>query len=139
MVTPRLQNLVGSYLQPGTQVAEVADMRTMRARIYIPEYGVRDVSVGTPVRLQMPGHLFPISANLDSIAPLSSDIDPAFAEKKQLSGIAPPPFYVGFVTLNSNGTLGEGASGNAKLFVRRRSLAAFMGRFGRDLFERRFW
>ena len=139
VVTPRLQNLVGSYLQPGTQVAEVADMRTMRARIYIPEYGVRDVSVGTPVRLQMPGHLFPISANLDSIAPLSSDIDPAFAEKKQLSGIAPPPFYVGFVTLNSNGTLGEGASGNAKLFVRRRSLAAFMGRFGRDLFERRFW
>jgi hypothetical protein len=111
----------------------------MRAKIYIPEYGVRDVRVGTLVRLQMPGHLFPISANLDSIAPLSSDIDPAFAEKEQLSGIVPPPYYVGFVTLNNNGTLREGASGNAKLFVRRRSLAAFIGRFGRDLFERRFW
>jgi len=139
VVTPKLQNLVGTYLQPGTQVAEVADMRTMRARIYIPEYGVRDVGVGTPVRLQMPGHLFPISTNLDSIAPLSSDIDPAFAEKEQLSGIVPPPYYIGFVTLNSNGTLWEGTSGNAKLFVRRCSLAAFVGRFGRDLFERRFW
>ena len=45
VITPRLRDLVGSYLQPGTQVAEVADMRTMRARIYIPEFGVRDVGV----------------------------------------------------------------------------------------------
>jgi putative peptide zinc metalloprotease protein len=139
VVTPRLQDLVGSYVPAGTQVAEVADMRTMRARIYIPEYGVRDVRVGTRARLQVPGRLFPVSAKLDSMAPLFADIDPAFAEKEQLSGIVPPPYYVGFVTLNNDGTLWEGASGDAKLFVRRRSLAAFMGRFGSDLFERRFW
>lgn len=139
VVTPRLADLVGSYVPAGTQLAEVADMRTMRARVYIPEYGVRDVRVGTTVRLQMAGRLVPISAKLDSMGPLSFDLDPAFAEKEQLNGIVPPPYYVGFVSLQNKGTLREGASGNAKIFVRRRCLAAFIGRFGRDLFDRRFW
>lgn len=139
VVTPRLQDLLGSYVPAGTQVAEVADTRKIRARIYIPEYGVRDVRVGTKVRLQMAGQIFPISAKLDSMAPLSFDLDPVFAENEQLSGLVRPPYYVGFVILENNGTLRVGTPGEAKLYVCRRSLASFIGRFGRDLFQRRFW
>lgn len=139
VVSPKLEDLLGRYIQPGTQVAEVADTSKMRARIYIPEYGVRDVHTGSHVRLQMHGILSPMSAKLALIAPLSSDIDPALTEKQQLSGITPPPYYIGFVTLDNDVNLREGATGTAKIFVRRRSLAALAGRFGRDLFERRFW
>jgi putative peptide zinc metalloprotease protein len=139
VVTPRLQDLLGSYVVAGTQIAEVADLTTMRARIYIPEFGVRDVRLGMRVRLLLNSRFFPIRGALDSMAPQSSTIDPGLAEKAQLSGIVPPPFYVGFVTLQNDGTLRQGLTGTAKLFVRYRSLAAITGRFGRDLFERRFW
>jgi putative peptide zinc metalloprotease protein len=139
VVTPRLQDLLGSYVVAGTQVAEVADVSTMRARIYIPEFGVRDVRPGMRVRLLLNSRFFPIRGALDSMAPQSSTIDAGLAEKAQLSGIVPPPFYVGFVTVENDGTLRQGLTGTAKLFVRYRSLAAITGRFGRDLFERRFW
>lgn len=139
VVTPRLANLRGSYVEAGTAVAEVANPAKMIARIYIPEFVVRDVKVGTRVRLQMRSALVPLSAHLESIAPLSAENDPALNEKAQLNGIVPPPFYVGSVHLENDGSLRGGMSGIAKLFVRRRSLAEISGRFVRDLFQRRFW
>lgn len=139
VVSPHMQDLTGSYLEPGAEIAEVADMETMTARIYIPEYGMRDVRVGTEARLQMPSRIVPISGVLASIDPLSSQIDPALAEKSQLSGIVAAPSYVGFVNLQNDGSLRDGMTGTAKLFVRRRSLANIAARFARDLFESRFW
>jgi multidrug resistance efflux pump len=139
VVTPRLQDLLGNYVEAGTQVAEIADLRTMVARIYIPEFGIRDVRVGTRARLQMESRFVPISGALASIAPLSAEIDPGLTEKAQLSGIVPPPLYLGAVTLENDGTLREGMTGTAKLFVRRRSVAGIAGRFARDLVERRLW
>jgi multidrug resistance efflux pump len=139
VVTPHLQDLLGSYVNAGTQVAEVANLDNMTARIYIPEFGVRDVRIGTKVRLQVESWFLPISGVLASIAPLSSEIEPSLAEKAQLSGIVPPPFFVGFVNLRNDGTLWDGMTGTAKLFVRRRSLAAITARFARDLVERRLW
>ena len=139
VVTPHLQDLLGDYVDAGTQVVEVADLQTMTARIYIPEFGMRDVRVGAAVRLQVPSQIFPISGVLDSVDPLSSQIDPTLAEKSQLSGIVSAPSYVGFVSLRNDGTLREGMTGTAKLFVRRQSLATMATRFARDLVESRFW
>ena len=51
VTTPRMRDLLGAYLKPGTEVAEVADLSTMTARIYVPEFSMRDVRVGAPVRL----------------------------------------------------------------------------------------
>lgn len=139
VLTPNLSDLLGSFVAAGTPMVAVADLNTMTARIYIPEYDVRDVRVGTRARLQVASGLLPISGTLTSIAPLSSEIDPSLAEKDQLNGIVPPPFYLGFVHLQNDGTLRDGMTGTAKLFVRRRSLAEMTARFGRDLVLRRFW
>ena len=139
VVTPRLEDLLGTYVETGTPIAEVADLTTMTARIYIPEFGIRDVRLGTQVRLHAESRATPISGTLASIAPLSSEIDPALTEAAKLSGIVHPPFYVGYVKLQNDGTLREGMSGTAKLYVRRRSPAEMMARFARDLVERRFW
>lgn len=139
VVTPRLQDLLGTYVAAGTQIAEIADLDTMIARIYIPEFGIRHVRIGTRARLQVQSRLGPISGTLVSIAPLSTEIDPGLTEKAQLSGIVPPPFYVGAVNLENDGTLREGMTGTAKLFVRRRSPAEMMWRFTRDLVQRRLW
>lgn len=138
-MTPNLTDLLGSFVPAGTTIAEVADLNTMTARIYIPEYDVRDVRIGTRARLQMASQILPISGTLASIAPLSSEIDPSLAEKDQLSGIVAPPFYLGFVHLQNDGNLRDGMTGTAKLFIRRRSLAGMMARYGRDLILRRLW
>ncbi len=139
VVTPRLQDLLGNYVESGTQIVEVADLSTMIARVYIPEFGIGDVRIGTRARLRMQSRLTPITGTLASVAPLSSTIDPGLLEKAQLSGIAPPPFYIGSVTLENDGTLREGMTGTAKLFARRRSPAEVIFRFARDLVQRRFW
>ncbi|MFZ0285863.1 MAG: HlyD family efflux transporter periplasmic adaptor subunit [Terriglobales bacterium] len=139
VVTPQLNDLLGSYVEAGAQMVDVANLSTMQARIYIPQYGVRDVRIGTRVRLQLHSQFLPISGTLASIAPLSSPIDPGLVEKAELSGIVPPAFYVGSVRLKNNGSLREGMTGAAKLFVRHRSAAEMTWRFARDLVRRRFW
>ena len=58
VTTPRLHDLMGAYLKSGTEVAEVADLSTMTARIYVPEFSMRDVHLGasgsTSCRVSVP-------------------------------------------------------------------------------------
>ena len=139
VLTPRMGDLMGSYLPEGAKIADVADTSTMVARVYIPEYAIREVKVGTKARLQMRSRLLPITGTLAGLAPVNALIDPGLVEKAELNGIVPPPFYVGSVKVKNDGSLREGMTGTAKLFVGRRSIAEFLWRFGRDSFLRRFW
>lgn len=140
VVTPRLENLVGSYLEAGTPIAEVADPLTLTARIYIPEFDMKDVRLGAQVRLQPQSHMLPLNGSLASIAPDSTEIEPGLIPKDQLKGITPPRFYVGSVFVkNSLGDLRDGMTGNAKILVARRSIAGLTWVFTRDLVERRIW
>jgi putative peptide zinc metalloprotease protein len=139
VVTPRMSDLQGSYLAAGAKIAEVADSSTMVARIYIPEYGIRDVKPGTRARLQMSSRLLPISGTLASLGPVDSAIDPGLTEKAELNGITPPPYYIGLVNIANDGSLREGMTGTAKLLIGRLSLAEMIWRFCRDSFLRRFW
>jgi multidrug resistance efflux pump len=139
VTTPRLHNLLGAYLKPGTEVAEVADLSTMTARIYVPEFGMRDVRLGAPVRLHAESQFKARAGTLSSLAPASVSIEPGLIEKAQLEGIRVPRFYLGTVELQNRGDLREGMSGNAKILVGRRSAAGFAWRFGRDLLGRRMW
>jgi putative peptide zinc metalloprotease protein len=139
IASPRLEDLLGVYLKAGTTVAEVADLSSMNARIYIPEFGMRDVRLGTRVRLQPESSAVPLTANLISVAPQSTEIEPGLIPKDQLKGVAPPRFYVGTAVLANNGQLKEGMSGIAKVFVTRRSLAGFAWMFTHDLIDRKIW
>jgi len=139
VTTPRLHDLLGTYLKPGTEVAEVADLSTMTARVYIPEFGIRDVRLGAPVRLHAETQFKAWSGTLESLAPASSSIESGLMEEDQLKGIRPPKFYVGKVELQNSGELREGMSGDAKILVGRRSAAGLTLRFARDLVGRRMW
>jgi multidrug resistance efflux pump len=139
VTTPRLHDLLGAYLKSGTNVAEVADLSTMTARIYVPEFSMRDVHPGAPVRLHAASQFSGWSGILASLAPASSSIENGLIEKAQLEGIRVPKFYIGNVELQNQGDLREGMSGNAKILVGRRSVAEFAWRFARDLVGRRMW
>ncbi len=139
VTTPRLHDLLGAYLKSGTEVAEVADLSTMTARVYVPEFGMRDVRLGAPVRLHAESQFKPWSGSLESLAPAPSNIEAGLLETQNLEGIRPPRFYMGKVELQNRGDLREGMSGNAKILVGRRSPAGFIWRFARDLVGRRMW
>ena len=53
IVTPRVEELEGTYLQPGQRdlVVEIEDARTIRAEVEVPEEDVSGVYVGAPMKL----------------------------------------------------------------------------------------
>jgi len=139
VVTPRLDDLMGTYLESGAEIAEVADPSAMTARIYIPEFSMRDIRLGSRVRLQAESRATPLTATLLSVAPASTQVEPGLIPQDQLKGISPPRFYVGSVLLTNPGELREGMTGTAKILVAYRSIAEFAWMFSRDLIDRKFW
>ncbi|MGD0469155.1 MAG: HlyD family efflux transporter periplasmic adaptor subunit [Terriglobales bacterium] len=139
VVTPRLDDLLGAYLESGAEIAEVADPSTMTARIYIPEFAMREVRLGSRVRLQPESRALPLTATLLAVAPASISMEPGLIPKDQLKGITPPRFYTGSALLPNPGELREGMTGTAKIFVTRRSIAEFTWIFTRDLVDRKVW
>jgi hypothetical protein len=139
VVTPRLDDLLGTYLESGAEIAEVADPSSMVARIYIPEFGMRNIRLGSRVRLQTESYAVPLTATLSAVGPASAPVEPGLIPLDQLKGITPPRFYVGSAMLTNFGQLREGMTGTAKIFVSRRSIAGFTWIFVRDLVDRRIW
>jgi len=139
VASPRLEDLLGTYLEAGATIAEVADLSSMTVRIYIPEFEMRQVRISSRVRLQPESRTVPMTATLISVAPASTEIEPGLIPKEQLKGITPPRFYVGTAVLVNSGQLREGMTGTAKVLVTRRSLAGFAWMFTHELIGRKIW
>ena len=139
VTTPRPGDLRGSHLRAGEDVAEVAEMSTMQARIFVPEFAMRDVRLGAPVRLLPSSKTGSISGRLDTVAPASTQTDPSFVETSNLKGINLPDYYLATVRFYNAGMMREGQTGTAKIFVRRRSLAGLSWEYLRDMVTHRLW
>lgn len=140
VATPRLQDRVGSFVQEGDELAEINDARTLRARIFIPEFQVRRIRPGAGASLKLESLFQPIRGQIDSIAPASSELAAGLAGEENYKGIAPPSYYVVTVLLsNADGRLRSGMSGEAKIFVTRESVAGFMWKDIREFVQRKLW
>ena len=139
VATARVQDLKGSDLDEGASILELIDDSSLVARIYVPEFSMHAIHVGSSVRLRVPSRLLPISGILQSISSDWVPLDPSLGEKEQLAGINPPRFYAAQVWLRQAVDLHPGMTGTAKIEVVRRSLASFGWRFGTDLVARRIW
>jgi putative peptide zinc metalloprotease protein len=139
ITTPRLNHLIGSFVRSGDELVEVADLTTLRARTYIPEFAMRDVHVGAPVRLHLDGSFGTFSGRLAEVAPANSQIDAGLESKSVYAGIHPPQYYVAVLEFTQTRGLRENFTGTAKILVSRRSLAGFAVRLVGDLVDRRVW
>jgi len=138
--TPKVRDRLGSYVEAGTEIAEVADTSTLRAFVYLSEYGVRDIGAGARASLRPDGSLASWRGTVTAISPASSEMAPGLMEKVAYKGLRPPVFYRLTVLLpNLDGALYSGMAGDAKVFVRRRSLAGFVWQGVRDFFARKVW
>jgi len=140
VATPRLRDRAGSFVQEGDVLAEIDDARTLKARIYIPEFQVRRIQVGAPASLRLESFFQPIRGAVISIAPASSELAPGLVQEEKYKGIAPPSYYVATVLLsNPAGMMRSGMSGDAKIQVRRQSIAGFAWLTVREFLQRKVW
>ena len=140
VVTSRLQDLLGAELQAGAEIAEVDNLTTVLARIYVPEVGLRDLQPGAHAQLRPDSSFGWFSGFVAAVAPAPGSIPDGLVEQaKTYAGFRQPQYYVATVPLNGDGSQLVGMSGTAKIFVKRRSIAAYGWRFVRDALERKFW
>jgi putative peptide zinc metalloprotease protein len=140
VLTPRIADRLGSYVQEGTELLEIADLRVMRARIFVSEHDLYKLSPDVRVRLQVDGLWKRWDSRIDSPAPQSSQIDPVLAEENKFRGLRPPNFYVvGAQINNSNGQLKPGMVGLARIYGMRRSMVGLVWQEARRFFVRKLW
>jgi len=135
VITPHLSDRQGEYVPEGTELAEVADLRKMKARVYISDHEMFKVQMGSPAQLSLEGLAKLWNGNVVAITPVSSAIDPAIAEEAKYKGLSPMNFYVVDIGVdNENGALKPDMTGNGRIYGARRSI---LGHFLREL--ARFW
>jgi multidrug resistance efflux pump len=140
VLTPRLADQLGVYLPAGTEVAEVADLSTMHARVYVSEHDLSKFQIGSGVRLLPNGSFKKADASVAAVEPTPSEIPAGIIDLSRYKGMRPPNFYVVDVTLaNPSGVLKPGMVGTAQVYGQRRSLAGFAWREIRDFLGRRAW
>jgi putative peptide zinc metalloprotease protein len=140
VVTPRVRDVLGSYVTEGTVIAEIADIHRLRARIYLPEHALRQVRTGAPVTLHFDSRFAGTTAQLESVAVAPSEVPAGLMPTEAYKGMHPARYYAASAWLdNSNGSLRDGLSGSAKVFDSRRSLAAFAWRTVFDFAAGKLW
>ncbi len=140
VVTPRIRNLVGSFVQEGTDLAEIDDIQTLQARIFIPEFQIHRVRLGAPASLKLESSFRPIRGQVSAILPASSAIAAGLLHEKAYEGTAPPHYYLATVLVpNPDGGLRPGLSGDAKIAVVHHSVAGFMEKNIREFVQRKVW
>jgi putative peptide zinc metalloprotease protein len=140
VITPRLQDLVGTYLNEGQELLEVADLSKLRARIYVSEYDMHNIEKAAKARLQVQGMFKTWAAQIASIAPRPSELDTSLSGKVELQGMNPPHFYVVDIYVdNSEGVLKPGMTGVARVYGRRRSALGLVWETVSDFFGRKIW
>ncbi len=140
VASPRLRDRLGSFVQEGDVLGDVEDARTLRARIFIPEFQVHRIRTGAPASLKPEALFFPVRGQVVSVAPASSELAPGLVQEEKYKGGAAPTYYVATVLIsNPDGRLRPGMSGDAKIQVRRRSIAESVGNTLRQLVQRKVW
>ncbi len=140
VLTPRLEDRIGANVQAGTELVEIAALRQMRARVYVSDYDMFKIRVGAPARLNIESFSKLWTAQVVAISPVSSGIDPGIAERAKYKGLNPLNFYVvDLLIANPEQTLKPGMIGTAKIYGRRRSVAAHFCRGIIQFFGRKVW
>jgi putative peptide zinc metalloprotease protein len=140
VVTPRVQDLLDTYVKEGTVIGEVADTSTVRARIFVPEHEFHKLGGLHDVVLRMDSHWHSTPARVLSISPSSQPPDPGMFADSAYKGVKLPEFFIVTVEAqNEGGTLRDGMTGLAKIRCRRRSLLATALEPLTNAIARRFW
>ncbi len=140
VITPRVHDLVGSYVTAGTKLAEISDTTVMRARVFVHEPEMKKLQHITGNAVWIEGTWSARSGEVAAISPAARELAAGLEAPAKYEGIRNPAFFTVDILLpNSAGDLRPGMTGTAKLYGRRRSvLASVLGPLVNAL-ARRLW
>ncbi|MGC1645437.1 MAG: HlyD family efflux transporter periplasmic adaptor subunit [Candidatus Sulfotelmatobacter sp.] len=140
VVSPRPGDLLGSHLNAGATAVEVANLSTLRARLYLPEPEMREVRPGQAVSLRVDSSFRSFSGVVGEIALASTEIEPGLEPKSEYKGLLAPRWYaVTVLEPNGEGKLMYGMTGTAKIYTARHSLAGMVWRSASEFVSRKLW
>ncbi|MGC2196177.1 MAG: efflux RND transporter periplasmic adaptor subunit [Terriglobales bacterium] len=140
VTTPRIADRLGRFVTQGTELAEVADIRAMRARIYVSEYDMHKYRGDSRGRLQVDGILGKWDAGKVQVSAASAEIAPGLIDLSKFKGMRQPTFYeMDLWVSNPDRRLKPGMVGTARVYGQRRSLAGFAYRDIAEFLGRKVW
>ena len=140
VVTPQIKDRLGSYLLAGDEVAEVSDMSVMRARIFLSESELRKVRVGSRAKIHVQGMFSTLEGSVIAIAPTTAEIPAGVMEQEQYAGLRALRYYAVDIDVPNRGSdLKIGMTGEAKVILERRSVAARLAEAATDFVARKMW
>jgi putative peptide zinc metalloprotease protein len=139
VVSPRVRDLRGTFLTEGSRIAEIQDVSTMRARIYVDDTDMRSSSGISQVAIKLTSGNSAMRGRIEKISPAPEDPDPGLIDPSKYKGLKPPPHYVVDVLLQNDGSLRSGMTGEAKLFGERKSIIGLLFRPVADFIGRKVW
>lgn len=140
VVTPRVQDLLGSYLPSGREVVQIADLSVLQALIFVPEPDVGRIRIGAPVALRLDAQASSVFGKVVALATMSSEIETGLLPPENYKGIQGSRYYVARVALlNDRALLRDGMTGTAKILVRRQSLAGLAWLGVVEFVRRKLW
>ncbi|MBI2682837.1 MAG: HlyD family efflux transporter periplasmic adaptor subunit [Acidobacteriales bacterium] len=140
VLTPRVEDLAGGFVGAGEELMEIGDLRRMRARIYVPEYAMRGLQIGSEVSLYVEAESQVLRGTLPALAPESVAVPEGLIHKADYKGIHSSSFYTGVITMdNPDRLLKVGMTGTAKIMVRRRSAVGLGWQVLADFVGRKVW
>ena len=142
VLTPRVAYRLGSYAPEGTTLAVIADLSRMRARIFVSEHDLYKFKIGATARLEVDGLWGKLHGRVTSLAPKSSEFDPALAQANRIQGARPSELLrrhqmeiEQFRRASSN----REWLATARIYGERRSLAGLVWQESWRFFARKLW
>jgi putative peptide zinc metalloprotease protein len=145
VLTPRISDLMGSYLAAGTTVLDVADLSSMKARIYVSEVELHKVREAASARVYVDALHRSMPGGVSWVGPAATDVEEGVISKQDYKGMILPHYYAATVLLqNPDGALRIGMSGTARIYRdrnwrERRSLAGFAWEGFRNFLQQKLW
>jgi putative peptide zinc metalloprotease protein len=142
VMTPKVQSLLGTYLKPGGELLEIADLSRLRARIYISEFDLYKIRTGQPAKLQFEAMLHRRDGEVSMVSARPAET-PRMPADEVASDTGPGrvhQFYcVDIVIMNAERDLKPGMSGVARVYSGRRSIAGMALEEIKNIWGRKLW
>ncbi|MGH9522809.1 MAG: hypothetical protein ACRD3E_09785 [Terriglobales bacterium] len=140
VVTPRVHDLLNTYLGSGAEIAEVADVSQMRARVFVEEPEMRKLQHVTGTSLRMEGDWFAHHGEVAAISDTPREVPDGLLPPVKYQGINRASYFVVDILLpNADGHLSDGMTGTAKIYGPRRSAARLLIEPIFEAVSRRLW
>jgi putative peptide zinc metalloprotease protein len=140
VVTPKVRDLLGTYLTSGSELLEVADTSTLRARIYISEYDLYRIKPGAQARIQVQGMVGRWIAQITYVAAQPVEMDSRLREGNESKSLYPLHYYlVDLQVSNPTLELRPGMEGVARVYGAHRSFLGMVAESIANFWGRKIW